>query len=58
MFDVFCPSHGQRVLLTPRCIEKLENTDDGIVITWRCWCGARGELRTGQADQPAAEPAA
>jgi hypothetical protein len=42
MFDVFCPRHGRLVLLGPRNIVALENTTDGIVLRWRCRCGATG----------------
>jgi hypothetical protein len=57
MFDVLCPTCAKRVLLTPRRIEAMENTPQGIIIRWRCWCGTRGTLRTGAERQPA-EPAA
>jgi hypothetical protein len=57
VFDVVCPTCATRVLLTPRRIESLENTPDGIVIRWRCWCGTGGELRTGRSQpEEQAEP--
>jgi hypothetical protein len=42
MFDIYCPRHQSRVLLGPRAVEALENTDDGVVIHWRCRCGETG----------------
>lgn len=42
MFEVYCPTHQSRVLLSSSCIEALHNTPDGIVLEWRCWCGDRG----------------
>jgi hypothetical protein len=62
MFDVFCPTCEARVLLTPRRIERMRNTTAGIAVSWRCWCGTRGELRTGRsaagtADRLPAAPA-
>jgi hypothetical protein len=42
MFTVNCPGHRARVLLGPRSIERLVDTDDGIAIEWRCHCGSRG----------------
>jgi hypothetical protein len=49
MFDVFCPRHQRRVLLGPSAIETLENTAQGIVVHWRCRCGARGTEHFGKA---------
>jgi hypothetical protein len=42
MFTVHCPGHRARVLLGPRSIERLVNTDDGIALHWRCRCGSSG----------------
>lgn len=47
MFTVHCPSHGGRVLLGPRSITGFTNTDNGIVVDWRCSCGATGTQRYG-----------
>jgi hypothetical protein len=46
MFTVDCPRHRTRVLLGPRSIESLDNTSAGIVLGWRCGCGARGTMTT------------
>lgn len=53
MFEVFCPEHGTRVLLTIARIEKLHNTPAGIVLEWRCWCGTVGRLCPGTGSSPA-----
>jgi hypothetical protein len=45
MFDIHCPRHRSRVLLTTSAVEGLVNTGDGVVVHWRCYCGARGERR-------------
>jgi hypothetical protein len=42
MFTAHCPGHRAEVLLGPRSIESLVNTPDGVVVHWRCACGARG----------------
>ena len=47
MVVVYCPRHGDRVLLGYRSLEAMANTADGVLVRWRCWCGARGTLRTG-----------
>ncbi|MGH9114163.1 MAG: hypothetical protein ACRDZN_17955 [Acidimicrobiales bacterium] len=51
MFSIHCPLHRSRVLLGPRAIESLANTPDGVILHWRCTCGARGTQRYGR--QPA-----
>jgi len=48
MFEVHCPRHGTRVLLSESRIRSVTNTDGGIVVAWRCWCGVNGETRTGR----------
>lgn len=53
MFEVFCPEHGSRVLLTTTRIEKLHNTPAGIVVDWRCWCGTAGRLYKGHSREEA-----
>ena len=48
MFEVHCPRHGTRVLLSEGRIRGIANTETGIVVAWRCWCGLEGETRTGR----------
>jgi len=48
MFQVFCPDHRARVLLSPGCIEAIRNTDSGVVVEWRCWCDHRGRSLRGR----------
>jgi hypothetical protein len=52
MFTVHCPRHGTRILLGPRRIIALVNTDAGAEIHWRCYCGTTGVLRPAAADAP------
>jgi hypothetical protein len=48
MFEVYCPSHRSRVLLSASCIEAIHNTSEGPILDWHCWCGARGSLANGR----------
>lgn len=48
MFDVYCPSHGSRVLLFSADIEAIRNTRGGIEVHYRCFCGYRGVWLTGR----------
>lgn len=48
MFDAWCPRERARVLLTTRRIERMVQHDARIDVHYRCWCGARGVLRTGR----------
>ena len=48
MFQIHCPRHQSRVLLGSRAVEALVNTPDGVVVHWRCHCGATGTLATGR----------
>lgn len=48
MFEVHCPTHDSRVLLTTRAILALEPTVAGIELRWRCWCGHVGTTLTGR----------
>jgi hypothetical protein len=58
MFVIDCPRHQSRVLLGTRSIEALVNTPDGIDVHWRCQCGARGTLHTGNRRTDATAPTA
>jgi hypothetical protein len=42
MFAVYCPGHHGRVLLFPEHITELINQPGGIMLRWRCHCGATG----------------
>jgi hypothetical protein len=44
VFTVYCLGHRSSVLLDASRIEALDNTRDGPVLSWRCWCGTRGRL--------------
>ena len=45
MFDVYCPRHGSRVMLTTRRIQRLDNDCEGLSVRFRCWCGYEGVWR-------------
>jgi hypothetical protein len=57
MFQVYCPVHRCRVLLSTSRITALHNDADGVVVGWTCWCGHRGRSLDGQTLGPA-HPAA
>jgi hypothetical protein len=48
MIDVHCPACG-RVLIGTRQIVAVANDDDGVVLTYVCWCGRPGAERVGRA---------
>ena len=58
MFAIDCPRHQAKVLLGPRAVEQLVNTEDGVALRWRCHCGATGVETFGRAETTAARPAA
>lgn len=47
MLSVYCPRHGQHVLLGHRQILGIEGSGDELAIRWVCWCGHHGTQRTG-----------
>lgn len=47
MFTVHCETIGRTRLLGPRSITSLENTADGVVLYYRCHCGASGFVAGG-----------
>ena len=52
MFTHHCTACGRRELIFPSQVVGLENTDQGIVVRFACWCDAEQTLLTG-ADVPA-----
>lgn len=68
MFSVHCPEAGAEVLLGPRSVLSMHNTQRGVVTYFRCRCGTTGVLVSGRASLretayhpghgPAEEPAA
>jgi hypothetical protein len=54
MFTVHCDSCDTSRLLGPRRIIGMDNTDHGILVHFRCFCGAVATVVTGRA---AASPA-
>lgn len=47
MFDNNCQVCAKRVLVFPSQVTSLTNTDDGIVVTFTCWCGTEQTRVTG-----------
>lgn len=56
MFDVFCEHHNSRVLLGTSRIQEIRNTEGGIDVSYRCYCGSEGTWRTGRRSHAAARP--
>lgn len=52
MYTVHCPEHRADVLLGYSNLIGLENTAEGIVVHWRCYCGTRGHSLTGRPRRP------
>jgi hypothetical protein len=52
MFSAHCPEHGAEVLLGYGNLIGVENTDKGVVVHWRCFCGTRGHTLTGRRRHP------
>jgi hypothetical protein len=48
MIVATCPRHGSRVLLGNEAIERIDNRADGMVVHYRCTCGARWSERRGR----------
>jgi hypothetical protein len=49
MFANNCQVCARRVLIFPSQVTSLANTDQGIVLTFTCWCGTEDTLVTGKA---------
>jgi hypothetical protein len=45
VFEVFCPTHGGRVMLGARSVLAFAQAADGVVVRWRCRCGDVGVQR-------------
>jgi hypothetical protein len=57
MFSVYCHRHQSRVVLGPRAIQALLNTSQGVVLQWRCHCGATGAERLSRNTTAHSQPA-
>ena len=49
MFSVQCDATGGEVIIGMESVVGMRNVDDGILMAYRCWCGADGVLLTGAA---------
>ena len=59
MFSVHCEDCGTTHLYGPRRIVGMVNTDAGIIVSFRCFCGGTASVLTGRAaaEAPATVPA-
>ena len=48
MFDHHCTACDRRQLIFPSQVTRLDNTDQGIVVDFLCWCGSGQTLTTGR----------
>lgn len=59
MFTHTCSACHRRELIFPSQVTGMENTDQGIVVTFTCWCDAEQTMITGvKAPRAAVVPAA
>jgi hypothetical protein len=58
MFSAVCDRCGTEILLSSSRIRLLRNTDDGIVVVFRCWSGHLGSWTTGRGGPGVGLPAA
>ena len=56
MFDHHCTACDRRQLIFPSQVTGLDNTDHGIVVSFRCWCGSEQILVTGRGPPARASP--
>lgn len=52
MFKVHCHVHESAVLLDWSRVERMYDGDEGPVVDWHCYCGARGRLIAGMRSEP------
>ena len=60
MFDNNCQVCASRVLIFPSQVTSMATTDDGIVVTFTCWCDTLQTQvtgRTARADRDRADAA-
>lgn len=48
MFAHDCTACGKRQLIFPGQITSMDNTEAGIELEFRCWCGAEQTVLTGR----------
>jgi hypothetical protein len=51
MFDRVCTSCHKRQLIFPTQVTSMVNTEDGIVVSYTCWCGSAQTWLTGRLSQ-------
>ena len=55
MFAHHCTACDRRQLIFPGQVDDITNTDHGIVVSFRCWCGSEQSMVTGTG-APVARP--
>ena len=51
MIDHYCTACDKRQLIFPSQVTSMANTDDGIVVTFTCWCDTVQTQVTGRVDR-------
>jgi hypothetical protein len=47
MFAHHCTACDRRQLIFPGQVDRIDNTDHGMVVGFRCWCGSEQTAVTG-----------
>ena len=47
MFTAWCKRLDKQVLIWPRSLQGIDNTEQGIVVHYVCACGEHAEMLTG-----------
>ncbi|QNN54686.1 hypothetical protein [Nocardioides mesophilus] len=58
MFDHICPACNKRQLIFPSQVTSVVNSDQGIEVSYTCWCGSSQTWVTGRAVTEKAQVAA
>ena len=58
MFAHHCTACDRSQLIFSSQVTGLVNTDHGIVVSFRCWCGSEQSLVTGSGARPTRAPVA
>ena len=53
MFDRHCSACDKTQLIFPSQITAVTNTDEGILVSYTCWCGSAQTWLTGTRARPA-----
>ncbi len=52
MLSAHCLRHARTILVSSSEIQRIDNTEAGIVVHWRCTCGEPGQTRYPRRPRP------